>query len=60
MENGITDKEKSAQAIWSVGKGDGVYLEILHDNGLVKDWDFLKSWVEQASITSPVLNTTLI
>lgn len=23
MENGITDKEKSAQAIWSVGKGDG-------------------------------------
>ena len=48
MENGITDKEKSAQAIWSVGKGDGVYLEILHDNGLVKDWDFLKSWVEQA------------
>ncbi len=46
MENGITDKEKSAQAIWSVGKGDGVYLEILHDNGLVKDWDFLRSWVE--------------
>ena len=45
MENGITDKEKTAQAIWSVGKGDGVYLEILQHDGLVKDWDFLKSWV---------------
>ena len=46
MENGITDKDNSAQAIWQVGKGDGVYLEILHDNGLVKDWAFLKSWAE--------------
>ena len=37
-ENGITDKDNSAQAIWQVGKGDGVYLEILDNNGVVKDW----------------------
>lgn len=45
-ENGITDKDNSAHAIWQVGKGDGVYLEVLHNDGGVKDWKFLKSWVE--------------
>ena len=45
-ENGISDKDNSAQAIWQVGKGDGVYLEILHNNGKVKDWNFVKLWVE--------------
>ena len=45
-ENGISDKDNSAQAIWQVGKGDGVYLEVLHNDGGVKDWEFLKSWVE--------------
>jgi hypothetical protein len=43
---GISDKSNSAQAIWQVGKGDGVYLEILHDNGQVRDWDFIIKWVE--------------
>ena len=43
---GISDKYGSAQAIWSVGKGDGVYLEILQSNGQVRDWDFMKKWVE--------------
>jgi hypothetical protein len=43
---GISDKDNSAQAIWQVGKGDGVYLNILCENGLVKDWDFMMKWVE--------------
>jgi len=46
MENEITDTDNSAQAIWQVGKGDGVFLEILHNDGVVKDWGFLKAWVE--------------
>jgi hypothetical protein len=41
----ISDKQNSAQAIWQVGKGDGVYLDILYDNGKVKDWDFMLKWV---------------
>jgi len=45
-DNGISDKSNSAQAIWQVGKGDGFYLEILHDNGQVRDWDFIMRWVE--------------
>jgi hypothetical protein len=43
---GISDNGNSAQAIWQVGKGDGVYLEILHDNGKVRDWNFMTKWVE--------------
>lgn len=43
---GISDNGNSAQAIWQVGKGDGVYLEILQDDGRVKDWDFIIKWVE--------------
>ena len=30
LKNGITDKPNSAQAIWQVGKGDGVYLKVLN------------------------------
>lgn len=43
---GISDNGNSAQAIWQVGKGDGVYLEILHENGKVRDWNFIEKWVE--------------
>lgn len=43
---GISDNGNSAQAIWQVGKGDGIYLEILQDDGRVKDWDFIIKWVE--------------
>ena len=43
---GISDKDNSAQAIWQVGKGDGVYLNILHSSGLVKDWNFMKKWID--------------
>lgn len=44
--SGITDNGNSAQAIWQVGKGDGVYLQILQDTGKVKDWDFITKWVQ--------------
>lgn len=44
-DTGISDKEKSASAIWQVGKGDGVYLGILYDDGTVKDWDFILKWI---------------
>ena len=41
----ISDKENTANAIWQVGKGDGVYLGILYDDGRVKDWDFILKWI---------------
>lgn len=45
-KSGITDNGNSAQAIWQVGKGDGVYLGILNDDGTVKDWGFFSSWIK--------------
>lgn len=45
-DNEISDKDNSAQAIWQVGKGDGLYLGILNDNGTIKDWDFIKKWID--------------
>lgn len=42
---GISQKENSANAIWQVGKGDGVFLGILNDDGTVKDWGFMKKWI---------------
>jgi len=43
----ISQEASSAQAIWQVGKGDGVYLGILNDDGSVKDWGFMYSWLHQ-------------
>jgi hypothetical protein len=43
--NDISEKINSAQAIWQVGKGDGVYLKILNDDGTVRDWSFIKRWL---------------
>ena len=40
FSNEISDKINSAQAIWQVGKGDGVYLGVLNNDGTVKDWEF--------------------
>ena len=40
LNKGISDKERSALAIWQVGKGDGVYLEILNGDGSIRDRDF--------------------
>ena len=45
-KSNISDKDNSAQAIWQVGKGDGVYLGILNDDGTIKDWEFIKSWLQ--------------
>jgi hypothetical protein len=45
-KNDISDKYNSAQAIWQVGKGDGVYLEILNNDGTIKDWNFVKEWLD--------------
>ena len=45
IDKGITEKKGSAQAIWQVGRGDGVYLGILQDDGRVMDWDFMLKWV---------------
>lgn len=44
--NGISEKVNSAQAIWQVGKGDGIFLNILNEDGSVKDWDFIEKWVK--------------
>jgi len=45
-EKAITEKEGSAKAIWQVGKGDGIFLEILNDDGTIKDWTFIKQWLK--------------
>lgn len=44
-EKDISQKENTAQAIWQVGKGDGVFLDILYDDGTIKDVDFFKKWI---------------
>ena len=44
-EKGISQKDNVAQAIWQVGKGDGVFLDILHDDGTIKDVEFIKKWI---------------
>ena len=44
-EKGISQKDNVAQAIWQVGKGDGVFLDILHEDGTIKDVGFFKKWI---------------
>jgi len=44
-ENDISQKDNTAQAIWQVGKGDGLFLDILHDNGTIKDVEFIMKWI---------------
>lgn len=50
LENKITDKENSAQAIWQVGKGDGVFLGILNEDGSIHDWNFFVQWIKGKAI----------
>lgn len=45
-DNNISDKDNSALAIWQVGKGDGIYLGILNNDGSIRDWDFINKWLE--------------
>lgn len=42
----VSDKLNSAQAIWQVGKGDGVYLGILDSSGKIIDWEFILEWIK--------------
>lgn len=44
-EKAISDKLNTAQAIWQVGKGDGVFLDILNNDGTIKDFDFFNKLV---------------
>jgi len=44
-EKGISQMDNTAQSIWQVGKGDGVFLDILHNDGTIKDVEFIKSWI---------------
>ncbi len=43
-ESGISDKEGSANAIWSVGSQDGRYLGIFNDMNEIIDQEFISSW----------------
>lgn len=45
LNNGISEKENSAGAIWQVGKGDGVYLGVLNNDGTIKDREFFVRWI---------------
>lgn len=39
--------DKSINAIWQVGKCDGVDLELLNNDGSVADWSFFRHWLIQ-------------
>ncbi|WP_207652582.1 hypothetical protein [Anaerovirgula multivorans] len=45
FDNEITDKMNSVNAIWTVGKGDGVYLGVLNEDGSIKDIEFIEKWI---------------
>jgi len=45
IDSRISQKEKTAQAIWQVGKGDGVFLDLLKSDGSIKDYEFFNKWV---------------
>ena len=45
FDNQITEKINSVNAIWSVGKGDGIYLEVLNEDGSIKDNEFIEKWI---------------
>jgi len=45
LKNGLAGTPNSAMAIYNVGKGDGIYLNILNEDGTVRDWEFMKQWI---------------
>jgi hypothetical protein len=53
--SGISDKDNTAQAIWQVGKGDGIYLGLLNEDGTVKDWSFFTTWINGENNNSETL-----
>lgn len=46
LNNGLAGTENSSAAIYNVGKGDGIFLGILNADGTVKDWEFMKKWLQ--------------
>ena len=60
VKNGITDKKNTAQAIWQVGKGDGVYLEILNDDGSIRDWGFFSEWIKGSTAGQKVIHNKMV
>jgi predicted house-cleaning noncanonical NTP pyrophosphatase (MazG superfamily) len=60
MNQGITDKPNSAQAIWQVGKGDGTYLGVLQEDGSVRDWDFFRKWVNGHLMGKSIMYNKLV
>ncbi|WP_455804698.1 hypothetical protein [Clostridium butyricum] len=46
QEKNISDKIGSSNAIYQVGKGDGVYLGILDDSGRIIDTEFFDKWID--------------
>jgi hypothetical protein len=46
MDSRISQKVNTAQAIWQVGKGDGVFLDLLESDGSIKDYRFFRSWID--------------
>jgi len=49
-ENGISQRDNTAQAIWQVGKGDGIFLDILNDDGTIKDEAFMEKWIDWGGV----------
>jgi hypothetical protein len=45
LNNGMAGTYNSANAIYMVGKCDGVYLRVLNNDGTVRDWEFMNRWV---------------
>ena len=45
IEHKISSHIEDALAIWEVGISDGLYLELLNEDGTVDDWEFFKKWV---------------
>lgn len=60
MNNGITNKPNTAQAIWQVGKGDGTYLGLLNEDGSVRDWGFFRKWVNGKNMGKPKIYNKLV
>ena len=44
-DKNISHKENTLNAIYRVGKGDGVFLDILNNDGTIKDWKFVLQWI---------------
>lgn len=45
--NEISNKPNTVNAIWTVGKVDGIYLDLLNQDGSIKDYDFFEKWISR-------------